>query len=164
MILNGIGAINIRFHHHSEHIQNYEFYISCLSVKYAVLKNNSTDWWNRSQDNVSEWSDMSAAVLLFSVNYQSSTNYIGLVQWRHILKIWTCHNIAIQLLTWCVITIRPIKLLFSLNAFIKPGKCAVMCVCVKDIEFASIRCLNCSEDVIRFVFHLITQSLANSLS
>jgi hypothetical protein len=46
---------------------------------YAVLRNNSTGRWTRSQDNVFQLSDMSTCGQ-FSVNYQNSTKHIGHVQ------------------------------------------------------------------------------------
>jgi hypothetical protein len=107
------SAINLVLFYQSGHIKNYECYIYCLSFKYTVLRNNSTDLWTCSQDNVFEWSYMSTAALIFSVNYQSSTNYTDLVQWRHIIKIWTSHDYTITYLVFNNYKAH-IKLLFIL--------------------------------------------------
>jgi len=37
--------------------------ICCFSVKHAALRRKSKDWLARSQNNVSEWSDMSTRLL-----------------------------------------------------------------------------------------------------
>jgi hypothetical protein len=41
-------------------IKDYQIGICCFSAKHAVLRRKSKDWLVRNQNNVSEWSDMSA--------------------------------------------------------------------------------------------------------
>jgi len=38
----------------------------CFSIKHAALRRKSKDWLAQNQDNLSEWSDMSARRLCFS--------------------------------------------------------------------------------------------------
>jgi hypothetical protein len=46
--------------------KDYKIGICCFSAKHASLRRKSKDWLARNQNNVSEWSDMSARGLLFS--------------------------------------------------------------------------------------------------
>ena len=39
--------------------KDYKIDICCYSTKHAAYRNNSKDWLDRNQDNVSEWNDMS---------------------------------------------------------------------------------------------------------
>jgi len=39
--------------------------ICCFSAKHAALRNKSTSWLDRDQNNVSVWSDISTSRLLF---------------------------------------------------------------------------------------------------
>jgi hypothetical protein len=43
----------------SGQIKDYEIGICCFSAKHATLKRKSKDWLAQSQDNVSEYGDMS---------------------------------------------------------------------------------------------------------
>ena len=46
--------------------KDYKIGICCFSAKHASLRRKSKDWLARNQNNVSEWSNMSAHGLLFS--------------------------------------------------------------------------------------------------
>jgi hypothetical protein len=45
--------------------KDYEIGICCFSAKHAALRRKSKDWLARNQNNVSEWSNMSASGLFF---------------------------------------------------------------------------------------------------
>ena len=49
----------------SSQTNDYEIGICCFSAKHTALRRKSKDWLARNQNNVSEWSNMSACGLLF---------------------------------------------------------------------------------------------------
>ena len=57
-------AIDCGFEPWSGQAKNYKIGISCFFTKYAVVRRKSKDWLAKTQDNVSEWSDMSTCGLL----------------------------------------------------------------------------------------------------
>ena len=75
------SAINRGFELRSGQTKEYKIGTCCFSAKHTTLKRTSKDWLAQSQDNVSEWSDMSTRGLLFQ--FQKSTQCMGLVQSDH---------------------------------------------------------------------------------
>ena len=59
------SAVNRGFETRSGKTKDYEMFICGFSTKSAALRRKSKDWLTRSQDNVSEWGDMSIHGLLF---------------------------------------------------------------------------------------------------
>ena len=49
----------------SSQTKDYKIGICCFSAKHAALRSKSKYWMPRNQNNVSEWSDMSARGLLY---------------------------------------------------------------------------------------------------
>ena len=59
------SAVDRGFEPRSGQTKDYNIGMCCFSAKHAALRSKSKDWLARSQNNVSEWSDMSARGLLF---------------------------------------------------------------------------------------------------
>ena len=59
------SVIDSGFEHWSGQTKDYEIGICSFSAKHAALRRKSKDWSARNQNNVSEWSNMSAHELLF---------------------------------------------------------------------------------------------------
>jgi hypothetical protein len=59
------SAVIREFEPRSGKTKDYEISICCFSTKYEALRRKSKDWLARTQDNVSEWGDMSIHGLLF---------------------------------------------------------------------------------------------------
>jgi hypothetical protein len=59
------SAVDRGFEPRSGQTKDYNIGICCFSAKHATLRRKSKDWLARNQNNVSEWSDMSARGLLF---------------------------------------------------------------------------------------------------
>ena len=59
------SAVDRGFELRSGQTKDYKIGICCFSAKHAALKRKSDDWLARNQNNVSEWSDMSARGLMF---------------------------------------------------------------------------------------------------
>jgi hypothetical protein len=59
------SVIDNGFEHWSGQTKDYEIGICSFSAKHAALRRKSKDWSARNQNNVSEWSNMSARELLF---------------------------------------------------------------------------------------------------
>ena len=58
------SVVDRGFEPRSGHTKDYEIGICCFCAKHAALSRKSKDWLARSQDNVSEWGDMSIRGLL----------------------------------------------------------------------------------------------------
>ena len=59
------SAVDRGFEPWSGQHKDYKIGMCCFSAKHAALRSKSKDWLARSQNNVSEWRDMSARGLLF---------------------------------------------------------------------------------------------------
>ena len=59
------SAVDRGFEPRSGQLKDYKICSCCFSAKLAALRRKSKDWLARNQNNVSEWSDMSARGLLF---------------------------------------------------------------------------------------------------
>ena len=59
------SAVDHGFEPRSGQTKDSKIYICCFSAKHKALGSKSKDWLAQSQDNVSEWSDMSICGLLF---------------------------------------------------------------------------------------------------
>ena len=59
------SAVDRGFESRSGQTKDYNIGICSFSAKHAALRRKSKDWLARNEDNVSEWSDMSARRLLF---------------------------------------------------------------------------------------------------
>jgi hypothetical protein len=59
------SSVDCGFKHSSGQIKDYKIGICRFYAKHSPLRRKSKDWLDRSQDNVSEWSDMSIHGLLF---------------------------------------------------------------------------------------------------
>jgi hypothetical protein len=59
------SVIDSGFEPWSGQTKDYEIGICSFSAKHAALRRKSKDWSARNQNNVSEWSNMSAHELLF---------------------------------------------------------------------------------------------------
>jgi hypothetical protein len=59
------SVVDRGFEPRSGQTKDYKIGICCISTKHAALRKRSKDWLARNQNNVSEWSDMSACRLLF---------------------------------------------------------------------------------------------------
>ena len=59
------SAIDRGFEPRSGQTKDYNIVICCFSTKHAALRRKSKDWLAQTQNNVSEWSDMSTHGLLF---------------------------------------------------------------------------------------------------
>ena len=59
------SAVDRGFELRSGQTKDYRIGICCFSAKQAVLRKTGKDWLARNQNNVSEWSDMSARGLMF---------------------------------------------------------------------------------------------------
>jgi hypothetical protein len=59
------SAVDRGFEPRSGQTKDYKIGICCFSTKHTALRRKSKDWLARNQNNVSEWSDMSARRLLF---------------------------------------------------------------------------------------------------
>ena len=53
------SVVDRRFEPGSRQTKDYKIDICCFSFKHAALRRKSKDWLARTQDNVSEWGDMS---------------------------------------------------------------------------------------------------------
>ena len=59
------SAVDRGFEPRSDQTKDYTIGICCFSAKHAALRRKIKDWLARTQDNVSEWSDMSTRGQLF---------------------------------------------------------------------------------------------------
>jgi hypothetical protein len=59
------SAVDREFEPRSGQTKDYKIGICCFSAKHAALRRKSKDWLALNQNNVLEWSDMSAHGLLF---------------------------------------------------------------------------------------------------
>ena len=59
------SVVDRGFESRSGQTKDYNIGICSFSAKHAALRRKSKDWLARNEDNVSEWSDMSARRLLF---------------------------------------------------------------------------------------------------
>ena len=59
------SAVDRGFEPRSGQTKDYKIGICCFSAKHAALRRKSKHWLARNQNNVSEWSDMSAHGLFF---------------------------------------------------------------------------------------------------
>jgi hypothetical protein len=59
------SAVDRGFDPQSDQTKDYTIGMCCFSAKHAPLRSKSKDWLTRTQNNVSEWSDMSIRGLLF---------------------------------------------------------------------------------------------------
>ena len=59
------SAVDRGFEPRSDQTKDYAIGICCFSAKHAALRRKIKDWLARTQDNVSEWSDMSTRGQLF---------------------------------------------------------------------------------------------------
>ena len=59
------SVVDRGFELRSGQTKDYRIGICCFSAKQAVLRKKGKDWLARNQNNVSEWSDMSARGLMF---------------------------------------------------------------------------------------------------
>ena len=59
------SAVDRGFEPRSGQTKDYTIGICCFSAKHAALRRKIKDWLARTQDNVSEWSDMSTRGQLF---------------------------------------------------------------------------------------------------
>jgi hypothetical protein len=64
-LLLASSAIDRGFEPRSGQTKDYKNGICCFVAMHAALRRKSKDWLARSQNNVSEWSDMSICRLLF---------------------------------------------------------------------------------------------------
>ena len=60
-----VSTVDRGFEPRSGQANNYKIGICCFFAKNAALRRKSKDWVAWKQNNVSEWSDMSACGLLF---------------------------------------------------------------------------------------------------
>ena len=60
------SAVDRGFEPRSDQTKDYAIGICCFSAKHAALRRKIKDWLARTQDNVSEWSDMSTRGQLFN--------------------------------------------------------------------------------------------------
>ena len=58
------GAVDRVFNPQLGQTKDYKISICCFSAKHTALRRKSNDWLAQSQDNVSEWGDMSIRELL----------------------------------------------------------------------------------------------------
>ena len=58
------SAVDRGFEPRSGQTKDYKIGIRCSFAKHVVLRRKSKNWLTRNQDNVSDWSDMSAHGLL----------------------------------------------------------------------------------------------------
>ena len=78
------SVVDRGFKSRSDQIKDNQIGICCFSTKHAVFRSNSKDWLTRNQDNVFEWSDISAHKLLFSEQiHVDPIKGAGLVQSGH---------------------------------------------------------------------------------
>ena len=59
------SAVNCGFESRSGQTKDYKMFIYCISVKNAVFRSKSKDYLTRTQNNLSEWNDISTRGLLF---------------------------------------------------------------------------------------------------
>ena len=59
------SAVDRGFEPRSDQTKDYAIGICCFSAKHAALRRKIKDWLARTQNNVSEWSDMSTRGQLF---------------------------------------------------------------------------------------------------
>ena len=59
------SVVDCGFEPRSGQTKDYKIGICCIPTKHAALRRRSKDWLVRNENNVSEWSDMSACRLLF---------------------------------------------------------------------------------------------------
>ena len=59
------SAVDRGFEPRSDQTKDYAIGICCFSAKHAALRRKIKDWLARTQDNVSEWSEMSTRGQLF---------------------------------------------------------------------------------------------------
>ena len=59
------SAVDRGFEPRSAETKDYNIGICCFSTKHAALQRKNTDWLDRNQTNVSEWSSMPIHGLLF---------------------------------------------------------------------------------------------------
>ena len=59
------SAVDRWFEPQSDQTKDYKIGICFFSVKHTALRRKSKDWLTRNQNNLSDWSDMSAQGLLF---------------------------------------------------------------------------------------------------
>ena len=59
------STVDREFEPRSGQTKDYKIGTCCFSAKHAALRRKGKDWLARNQNNVSEWSNMSARGLLF---------------------------------------------------------------------------------------------------
>jgi hypothetical protein len=62
-----LSAVDRGFEHRSDKTGDCESGICCFSANYTTLRRKNKDWLARNQNNVCEWSDMSACKQLFNL-------------------------------------------------------------------------------------------------
>ena len=65
VMVGASNAVDCGFEPGSDQTKDNKIGICCFSARHAALRRKSKDWLAKSQENVSEWSDMSIRGLLF---------------------------------------------------------------------------------------------------
>ena len=102
-----LSAVYRLFEPRSSQTRYYFICICCFFAKHVTFRSKSKDWLDRTQNNVSDCSDISICWLLFqwAITLKILLNRVGLVQsWphHHLIEKETCsrYHIAENVLIW----------------------------------------------------------------